>query len=343
MLTRIIKIDPENPNTESIKKAAKILRDGGLLAFPTETVYGLGANALDKTASSRIYAAKGRPSDNPLIIHISNMEMLELVTKGSLEYAEKIANIFWPGPLTLILNKSEIVPFETTGGLDTVAVRMPSRKSANLIIEEAKLPIAAPSANISGRPSPTLASHVIEDFDGRIEGIVDDGPSPIGVESTILDITTKRPTILRRGFIRAFEIEKVLGVEVIDSISSKEVDIPKAPGMKYKHYAPKCELTVVEDILTLNTILKSTLGSKIAVMTCDENKNLYKNVKVYSLGSKENGKEIMKNLYASLRKLDEDGIEIAYSESFIDVEYGETIMERLNRACGGKVIQKNES
>lgn len=338
MLTRLFKINPNEIDTQLIFEAADILKKGGLLAFPTETVYGLGANALDEKASKKIYAAKGRPSDNPLIAHISNMEMLEMVTKGDLSLAEILAKEFWPGPLTMILNKSEIVPYGTTGGLDTVAVRMPDRKVAKLIIENAGIPIAAPSANISGRPSATCVEHVIEDFDGRIDGIVDDGPARIGLESTIIDLTSDTPVLLRRGFIRAFEIEKVLGTPIEDTFGSKEPDKPKAPGMKYRHYAPKSTLYIVRNENKIKELVNSEQGKTIGVICCEENKGKYEKCNIYPIGKKSKGAEIAKNLFAALRRLDDDNIQVAFCEDFSNIDHGEAIMERLYRASGGKII-----
>lgn len=338
--TKIFRIDEEHPDETLIEEAASIIKNGGLLAFPTETVYGLGGDARDPKASKKIYAAKGRPSDNPLIVHISNMEMLKKTVDMVPEEAVVLAEAFWPGPLTLILKKSDYIPKETTGGLDTVAVRMPSRISARLIIEKCGIPLAAPSANISGRPSPTKAEHVIEDFDGRIEGIVDDGPSPIGLESTILDLTVNPPAILRKGFIEKKDIEKVLGCSVTEG-GGETADRPKAPGMKYRHYAPKGELTIIEtkdSVLKINDLIRSEENKKIAVISTEENKDKYP-CKVYSAGSRKNGREIMANLYGILRMLDSDGIEVAFSESFKDVDHGSAIMERLIKAAGHKVIR----
>ena len=230
-------------------KAAEILRRGGLAAFPTETVYGLGGNALLSDASEKIYAAKGRPSDNPLIAHIASMEALRPLVKSVPERAKKLAAAFWPGPLTMILEKSELVPYETTGGLDTVAVRMPEHTAARKLIELAGVPVAAPSANTSGRPSPTEASHVAEDLGGKIDAIVDGGAVRIGVESTIVDLSGAKPVLLRPGAVTRQMLEDVLSEEVLlDPALEKPLDPgvhPKAPGMKYRHYAPKAPMHIV--------------------------------------------------------------------------------------------------
>ena len=232
---------------KDIEEAAQILKAGGLVAFPTETVYGLGGNGLDKEAARKIYAAKGRPSDNPLILHVSKMEEVYPLVESVPEKAKLLMESFWPGPLTLILKKSKIVPLESTGGLDTVALRCPDNGVTLELIERAGLPVAGPSANLSGSPSPTEASHVYHDLAGRIEGILDDGAVGIGVESTILDMSTDRPTLLRPGAITLEDLTEVLGEkpEIDPTLLGKKMEdgfTPKAPGMKYRHYAPKAEM-----------------------------------------------------------------------------------------------------
>ena len=234
---------------KDIEEAAQILKTGGLVAFPTETVYGLGGNGLDKEAARKIYAAKGRPSDNPLILHVSKMEEVYPLVENVPEKAKLLMESFWPGPLTLILKKSKIVPLESTGGLDTVAIRCPDNALTLELIERAGLPVAGPSANLSGSPSPTEASHVYHDLSGRIEGILDDGAVGIGVESTILDMSTDRPTLLRPGAITLEDLTDVLGEkpEIDPTLLGKKMEdgfIPKAPGMKYRHYAPKAEMVL---------------------------------------------------------------------------------------------------
>lgn len=338
--TKIFKIDGASPDEALIEEAANIIKNGGLLAFPTETVYGLGGDARDPEASKKIYSAKGRPSDNPLIVHISDMNMLEKVARVIPREARDLAKAFWPGPLTLILEKSDYIPKETTGGLDTVAIRMPSRLSARMIIDKCGIPVAAPSANISGRPSPTRAEHVIEDFNGRIDGIVDDGPSPIGLESTILDLTVSPPAILRKGYIEKEDIDRVLGISVTEG-GGETTGRPKAPGMKYRHYAPKGELTIVEtkdSVNKINELINGVQNKNVAVISTEENKDQFP-CKVYSAGSRKNGQEIMANIYGILRRLDSDGIEVAYSESFKDVDHGSAIMERLIKASGHRIIR----
>lgn len=250
METKRIVIEERNHiKDEELKEAAGILRSGGLVAFPTETVYGLGGNALDEDAARKIYAAKGRPSDNPLIAHVSCVEEVEPLVKEIPEAGRKLMEAFWPGPLTMIFPKSEKVPYGTTGGLDTVAIRMPDDPVANRLIALAGVPVAAPSANTSGRPSPTTADHVWQDMNGRIEMIIDGGPVGIGVESTIVDVSSEVPAVLRPGAITMEMLEAVLGDVSVDPaiLGPLSADVrPKAPGMKYKHYAPKADLTLVE-------------------------------------------------------------------------------------------------
>ena len=246
---RIIIEDRNHIKDEELKEAASILRSGGLVAFPTETVYGLGGNALDEDAARKIYAAKGRPSDNPLIAHVSCVEEVEPLVKEIPEAGRKLMEAFWPGPLTMIFPKSEKVPYGTTGGLDTVAIRMPDDPVANRLIALAGVPVAAPSANTSGRPSPTTADHVWQDMNGRIDMIIDGGPVGIGVESTIVDVSSAVPAVLRPGAITMEMLEEVLGEVSVDPaiLGPLSADVrPKAPGMKYKHYAPKADLTLVE-------------------------------------------------------------------------------------------------
>ena len=246
---RIIIEDRNYIKDEELKEAAGILRSGGLVAFPTETVYGLGGNALDEDAARKIYAAKGRPSDNPLIAHVSCVEEVEPLVKEIPEAGRKLMEAFWPGPLTMIFPKSEKVPYGTTGGLDTVAIRMPDDPVANRLIALAGVPVAAPSANTSGRPSPTTADHVWQDMNGRIDMIIDGGPVGIGVESTIVDVSSAVPAVLRPGAITMEMLEEVLGEVSVDPaiLGPLSADVrPKAPGMKYKHYAPKADLTLVE-------------------------------------------------------------------------------------------------
>ncbi len=340
-------------DNEAISKASKILKNGGLVAFPTETVYGLGADALNEEAAAKIYAAKGRPSDNPLIVHIADKDSVyELATEVP-EKAVMLMEAFWPGPLTIILNKKKIVPDGTTGGLDTVAIRMPSHPVAMKLIKESGVFIAAPSANTSGRPSPTLAEHVIEDMNGRIDMILDGGAVGIGIESTIVDLTGDVPTILRPGFITKKMLESIIGeVEIDKAIIEPDPNLrPKAPGMKYTHYAPKGEVTIVESINQQSKVVvdkinsltaeKTAQGYKTAVIATRENAPLYNCENVLIVGEADKGVTISANLYAILRKCDTIGAEYIYSEALNQNELGGAIMNRLLKAAGHRVIKAN--
>lgn len=323
------------------KEAATIIQNGGLVAFPTETVYGLGGNALNPEASSKIYAAKGRPSDNPLIAHVANLEQVVPLVTEITPVAKELMNKFWPGPMTLILNKSEIVPLTTTGGRDTVAIRMPNHQTALRLIEEAGVPIAAPSANLSGRPSPTQASHVVEDLSGRIEMILDDGQTDIGIESTIIDLTEDKPVILRPGYITPEMLEEVIG-KTEENSSLSEEEKPKAPGMKYKHYAPKANLIVVEGneqevVREILTRIKEQ--EQVGVICSDETRQYYKQALIKSIGSRHDVKSVAHNLYRVLREFDESDVSVIYSEAFGETEFGEAIMNRLVKAAGHQIIK----
>lgn len=342
------KIDIDNIDMEVVEEASRILKEGGLVAFPTETVYGLGANALDANASAKIYKAKGRPSDNPLIVHIAELDALNQIAEEIPEKAWQLAEKFWPGPLTMIFNKKDIVPLGTTGGLNTVAVRMPSHKLALSLIKEAGGYIAAPSANTSGRPSPTKASHVAQDLVGRIDMILDGGMVGIGIESTIVDVTSSPPMILRPGFINKEMLESVIGEVLTDPTifaENESKERPKAPGMRYKHYAPKGDLTIVEgDELAVIERIRSLTKEKmdehyqVGIIATDETKDKYKVGQVKSIGKRSDEHTISHNLYNVLREFDEADVDIIYSESFRNGKLGVAIMNRLLKAAGHKVI-----
>lgn len=344
MDTVIRKIDVNNIDREVMEEASQVLHRGGMVAFPTETVYGLGADALDEKASAKIYAAKGRPSDNPLIVHISDIEQLDKLVCEIPDNAKKLMDAFWPGPMTLIFKKSGLVPDGTTGGLDTVAVRMPNHKVALKLIRTSGVAIAAPSANTSGRPSPTTAAHVADDLSGKIDMIIDGGAVGIGIESTIVDVTSEIPMVLRPGYITMEMLEKVVGKVGIDKAITGPVspDVkPKAPGMKYKHYAPKAELTmfkgelknVVEHINNL-TDKNVKSGIKTGIIACEETKDMYKAGEVLSIGSRNNEDTIAHNLYGVLRKFDDMNVDVIYGETFEDNRLGQAIMNRLLKAAG---------
>lgn len=348
MDTIIAKIQNKDSDEAIYMRAAQILKSGGLVAFPTETVYGLGANALDKTASSKIYAAKGRPSDNPLIVHIADIADLEKLAVGIDERIKKVADVFWPGPLTMILKKKQCVPDTITGGLDTVAIRMPSHFVAANLIRKSKIFIAAPSANISGRPSPTRAKHVIEDMNGIIDMIIEYDEVDIGVESTIIDLSADKPMILRPGYITKAQFEQVLGEVFIDPAIQGNVAngvVPKAPGMKYKHYAPKAKVNIVDGkdsdvIAAINhfTRDKQSEGLKVGIMTCSENRTKYKADIVFDMGSRYDEASNARNLFEALRFFDEKKIDYVYSESFSTNNVGAAVMNRLIKAAGHTIL-----
>lgn len=335
-------------DNQVIKQAGNIIRNGGLVAFPTETVYGLGGDALNPDSSRKIYAAKGRPSDNPLIIHICKLEDIYNIVDEFSENARRLAEEFWPGPLTMVLPKSDKVPFETTGGLNTVAVRMPVDPIALSFIEEAGGYVAAPSANISGRPSPTSARYVIEDMQGRIDMILDGGDVEIGLESTIVDLTGEIPMLLRPGFVTMQMLQRVLGkVETDKTILDGDcLDKPKAPGMKYKHYAPKGELMIITGeeanvLARINELAKEAMinGKKVGIIGTDETIFYYKGDSIKSVGMRNDEVSIAKRLYRILREFDDENVDLIYSESFCTGGMGQAIMNRLLKAAGHQVIQ----
>ncbi|MCR5624688.1 MAG: threonylcarbamoyl-AMP synthase [Lachnospiraceae bacterium] len=355
-MTKIINVNPENVNedilqsSDEIKLAGDIIRNGGLVAFPTETVYGLGGNALFADSSMKIYAAKGRPSDNPLIVHISEIDEVYDVAEEVSDKAGQLMEKYWPGPLTLIFKKKAVVPKETTGGLDTVAVRLPNHSIARALIKAAGVPIAAPSANTSGRPSPTRAEHVIEDLSGKIDAIIDGGSVGIGLESTIVDMTEEVPTLLRPGFYTKKMIEDVVGVCKADPVvfaKEKPVDVkPKAPGMKYRHYAPKGQLTIVYGnkdrvISKINELIigHKENNEKVLVIATAETKDCYLCDNVLCVGERSRKGDIASHLFGVLREADDLGAEYIYSESFENDSLGEAIMNRLSKAAGYNYIE----
>lgn len=363
METKIIKIHDLESGRLSIEEAGELIKAGELVAFPTETVYGLGGDALNKESSKKIYAAKGRPSDNPLIVHVADIEHAEKIVASFPEEARKLAKKYWPGPLTMRFKKNDLVPDTTTGGLDTVAIRMPDHEIALAFIKASGGYIAAPSANTSGRPSPTLASYVYEDMQGKIPMILDGGQVGIGIESTIVDFAEDEITILRPGYITKQMIEEVLGVKVLidPSIDGVKEDAgadahPKAPGMKYRHYAPKAELTLIEgeDDKVLAKIMEilegaKATGKRIGLMVIEEHmptltqfideKNLAKQVSLRCIGSRKKEATIARELYKVLREFDDEGVDVIYSESTSKTGIGMAIYNRLIRAAGHKEIQ----
>ena len=336
-------------DTTALLEAANILQVGGLVASPTETVYGLCANALNENAVKNIYKAKGRPSDNPLIVHIADLEMLSPLVEEIPAMAEILMEHFWPGPLTLIFKASALVPKVVTGGLDTVAIRFPSHPIIQKLIKTSGLPLAAPSANTSGKPSPTNASRVIEDLEGKIDAIIVGDSSEYGVESTVVDTTGEIATILRPGGITAEMIEEVLGAVTIDPAIThalKEGELPKAPGMKYQHYSPNAEVIIVDGkealvISKINELIASahSQGKKIGVLATDETKEHFKTDLVISAGTTKNLTTIAAHLFEALRTFDDANIDIVYSLAFPKKGIGNAIMNRLEKSAGYHIIK----
>ena len=351
MRAEVVSMTGENLDMDAIKRAGDILKAGGLVAFPTETVYGLGGNALDPQASMKIYAAKGRPSDNPLIVHIAELSKLADITTEIPEGAKILAEKYWPGPLTMILPKADIVPRETTGGLDSVAVRFPSDKIAQELIKAGGGFVAAPSANTTGRPSQTMAEHVEEDLGDAIDMIIDGGQVGIGLESTIVDFTEDVPVVLRPGYISLEMLQETLGDVRMDKgllITDSSVH-PKAPGMKYRHYAPKADLSIIEGneedvVACINHLTDEAVakGLKVGVIATDETKARYVHADVLSIGSREEEETIAHHLYEVLRDFDDDRVDVIYSEAFYTPKMGQAIMNRLLKAAGHKIINAQE-
>lgn len=345
METKILK-----PTNENITAAAKIIQNGGLVAFPTETVYGLGANALDAEAVAKIYAAKGRPSDNPMIVHIARASDIGQLTPRLSPTIVTLIDVFWPGPLTLIVKKKGIIPDVTTGGLDTVAVRMPDNETALALINEAGCPIAAPSANLSGKPSPTKAQHVIDDLSGRIDAVIEGEDCRIGIESTVLDVTGDIPTILRPGILTAEDIEAAIGKKVVydkslyvrpdlnaendkDGLSAgfSEDFKPKSPGMKYKHYAPKAKMIVVEGLrdnvkaeIERLKVLNEGIGNKVGVILFEEKAFI----------------EAAHDFFADLREMDKEDVDLILAGALSDNDgVGFAVMNRMLKSAGYNIVK----
>lgn len=334
MKTRLFKIKPSRPSASLIQAAARVLRAGGLVAFPTETVYGLGADALSSAAVLRIFRAKGRPADNPLIVHIADADDLHRLAAHVPETALKLVRRFWPGPLTIVLTKTDLVPKAVTAGLDTVAIRMPAHPVALALIRASGLPIAAPSANSSGKPSPTSAKHVLEDLEGRIGILLDGGPTRIGIESTVVDLTTRVPQILRPGKISAAQIRRCIG-PVRSPKRSPRVKNPRSPGMKYRHYAPKARLILVEGskpivVRRIQSLIREHAGLSIAVLTTNR-RRVYPGAHTVFIGSSANA--IARHLFRVLREMDEHGVSLVLSEGVHVAGFGAAVMNRLRKAA----------
>jgi L-threonylcarbamoyladenylate synthase len=348
--TLLLKVDSENPDTAKIQIAAQIIQNGGLVAFPTETVYGLGADALNPEAVLALFEAKKRPLDNPPIVHVADsIEVYKLVQEVP-KKAELLMEKFWPGPLTLVFKRSSIVPSVTVAGLDTIAIRMPKHKVALALIKQSRLPIAAPSANLAGKPSPTTAKHVYEDLNGRIDAILDGGATNIGVESTVVDLTVDPPTILRPGGASFESLKKVLGDVKLHPFVQAEEELPlekiRSPGMKHKHYAPKAEVILVEgNVAAIIAKVKELAefyrlkGSKVGILATDETQTAYIADVVVSMGSRFNLEVVAQNLFRLLREVDAENVDVIIAESVSSEGLGLAIMNRLRKASGYHIIK----
>ncbi|MCL2350387.1 MAG: L-threonylcarbamoyladenylate synthase [Defluviitaleaceae bacterium] len=340
MQTIIAKLEAGSASIQTIKQAAEVIKSGGLVAFPTETVYGLGANALDEQACAKVYAAKGRPSDNPLIVHINEDFDLDRIAKNVPAGARALMDAFWPGPLTIVL-KSRADVFACGHG-DTVAVRMPQSMVARLLIHHSGLPIAAPSANTSGRPSPTVAAHVIEDLNGKIDMILDGGACKHGLESTVIDFSESQPKILRPGAVTREMIENVIGKVLIASADAADDAAPKSPGMKYKHYAPNAKVTLVvgdapKVAAAILKMIEETNTTNPIILTWAQDEYLYDQVPVMNLGRRL--EDVAANIFAALRKCDELGHDHIFVQGVGEEGLGAAIMNRLKKAAQGNILE----
>ena len=352
MKTEIIKISLEFPESDKLKYCGAVIRYGGLVAFPTETVYGLGGSAYNGKAAAGIFAAKGRPSDNPLIVHVSDYMMAECAGSFSdnaqRELFYRLGNAYWPGPLTMIVNKTFRIPPEVSGGLATVGLRMPSNRIARELIRAAGVPIAAPSANSSGRPSPTRFSHVFEDMNGKVDVIIDGGDCTVGVESTVLDLNSAVPTILRPGAVTRSDIAAIAGDcrEFDWRVPGDKVERPKSPGMKYRHYAPKAPIllfsgrpeAVKQEIQARLAAFKEA-GKHAAVLATEERLCYYTDAWLaLSLGSAADPEAHAARLFECLRRFDEAGAEVILAEALPEEGVDDAVMNRMFRAAGGKIV-----
>jgi len=348
--TLLLKVDSKRPEIEKIRVAANVIRKGGIVAFPTETVYGLGADALNPEAVMKVFEAKRRPADNPVIVHVAKREDVYRLVINVPRAAERLMAQFWPGPLTLVLKRSKIVPDITVVGLDTIAIRMPSNKVALALIRESMTPIAAPSANLAGKPSPTTAKHVIDDLAGRIDVILDAGPTKIGVESTVIDMTASIPQILRPGGTPYEKLKSVLGEVKLHpiAIANRKVRVIRArsPGMKHRHYAPEAEMVIVEGkfdkvIRKVQELASSYMaeGKRVGILATDESLSNYSADVVKSLGSRGDLTIIAKNLFRLLREFDEEKVDIIIAEGITPQGLGLAVMNRLRRAANFNIIK----
>lgn len=350
MNTEVIQVYDTKTNNPALKKAARLIREGELVAFPTETVYGLGANALNPDAVKKIFVAKGRPGDNPLIVHIAKWEDVNPLVEEVPEKARLLMDAFWPGPLTIILKKSSEIPDEVTAGLGTVGLRMPAHPVARALVTASGRPIAAPSANLSGKPSPTTAHHVLKDMNGRIPLILDGGKAAVGLESTVLDMTEEVPVLLRPGGVTLEMLEKILHRVVVDPAVLKPLrsgQQVRSPGMKYTHYAPKAPVIIYrgDSDKQAQGILKAVLdyvsiGKQVGVLATRENKKCYegRGAVVLEVGSRLKPDVIGANLFSALRKFDDMDVDIILAEGIEEKEEGLAVMNRMVRAAGFHLI-----
>lgn len=342
MNTTISKIDRNNVDKKIIENAGKIIKEGSLVAFPTETVYGLGADGLNEDACKHIFEAKGRPNDNPLILHISNISMLYNLTDDINEESKKLMESCWPGPLTIIFKKSDKVPSAVTAGLDTVAIRYPKDEIALALISAANTPIAAPSANLSGKPSPTRAIDVYQDLNGKIPLIIDGGSCDIGIESTVIDLSEEVPTILRPGFYTYEYIKEILpNVRLDDSIVDSK-KIPKSPGQKYTHYAPKAKMEIFVGEKASDEILKKAIdekkkGKKVGVLIFEDQLSKFKDFKLISLGNRQELTYMSHVLFTSLRLMDDENVDLILAEGVSEEGLGKSIMNRMKKSASFNV------
>ena len=348
--TILLKVDSQQPDLKQVQTAAKIIRKGGLVAFPTETVYGLGADALNSKAVLALFKAKKRPLDNPPIVHVENINDVHTLTEQVPPEADTLMKKFWPGPLTLVFKRSKAVPDVTVAGLDTVAIRMPNHPVALALIKESRCPIAAPSANLAGKPSPTSAQHVFTDLNGRIDAILDAGPTRIGVESTVLDLSSEPAMILRPGGTSLEALKNVLGDVKLHPfvVAEKELTVEKArsPGMKHRHYAPKAPVIVVEGVIqAVMATVKSLIcdywmqGKRVGVLATAETAWAYEADVVKSLGSRRNMDGMAANLFRVLREFDEENVDVIIAESVPTEGLGLAVMNRLRKASGYHIVK----
>ena len=348
--TILLKVDSRQPDLKQVQTAAKIIRKGGLVAFPTETVYGLGADALNSKGVLALFKAKKRPLDNPPIVHVENINNVHTLTEQIPPEADKLMKKFWPGPLTLVFKRSKAVPDVTVAGLDTVAIRMPNHPVALALIKESRCPIAAPSANLAGKPSPTSAEHVFTDLNGRIDAILDAGPTRIGVESTVLDLSSEPAMILRPGGTSLEALKSVLGDVKLHPfvVAEKELAVEKArsPGMKHRHYAPKAPVIVVEGVIqAVMATVKSLIcdywmqGKRVGVLATAETAWAYEADVVKSLGSRRNMDGMAANLFRVLREFDEENVDVIIAESVPTEGLGLAVMNRLRKASGYHIVK----